>query len=414
MNGETHEDDVGKPVEVEDRGMMTIAFVVTVAIAVLSVMACTEMVEPPERGGTMYVTWENGPPKDPNYLPIAVWLQDPKMAPRYREAGINLYIGLWKGPTEEQLAELKAAGMPVICEQNDVGLQHKEDDSIVGWMHGDEPDNAQSLGEGQGYGPPILPERTRADYERMKANDPSRPVLLNLGQGVAWDGYIGRGVRTNHPEDYLEYIKGCDIASFDIYPVTSPYPNIRGNLWYVPRGVERLRELANGRQIVWNCIECTHIDSDRKPTPHQVKAEVWMSLIHGSMGLIYFVHEWKPRFNEHALLDDPEMVEAVTALNRQIHDLAPVLNSSTVDGGVEVRSSNTDVPMAVMIRLYGEATYLFAAGMREGQTMATFTVKDLPQSTTAEVLGEGRKIEVQNGRFEDGFQTYDVHLYRIQ
>ena len=43
-------------------------------------------------------------------------------------------------------------------------------------------------------------------------------MLLNLGQGVAFDNYIGRGVRRNHPEDYPEYVKGCDIASFDIYP----------------------------------------------------------------------------------------------------------------------------------------------------------------------------------------------------
>ena len=86
-------------------------------------------------------------------------------------------------------------------------------------MHGDEPDNAQSLGEGKGYGPPILPEKIVESYERIRAADPTRPVLLNLGQGVAWDGYYGRGVRTNHPEDYPEYVKGCDIASFDIYPV---------------------------------------------------------------------------------------------------------------------------------------------------------------------------------------------------
>ena len=44
-----------------------------------------------------------------------------------------------------------------------------------------------------------------------------------------------------------------------------------------------------------------------------MKAEVWMSLIHGSKGLIYFVHEWYPRFNEAALLDDPEMAAGVTA-----------------------------------------------------------------------------------------------------
>src|SRR5438128_2370857 len=85
-------------------------------------------------------------------------------------------------------------------------------------MHGDEPDNAQSLGSGKGYGPPIPPERIISDFKRIRAADPSRPVLLNLGQGVAFDNYIGRGVRRNHPEDYPEYLKGCDIGSFDIYP----------------------------------------------------------------------------------------------------------------------------------------------------------------------------------------------------
>jgi len=29
-------------------------------------------------------------------------------------------------------------------------------------------------------------------------------VLLNLGQRVAYDQWIGRGARTNHPEDYVE------------------------------------------------------------------------------------------------------------------------------------------------------------------------------------------------------------------
>jgi hypothetical protein len=49
-------------------------------------------------------------------------------------------------------------------------------------MHGDEPDNAQSLG--RGYGPPIPPAKIIADYHKLKKAAPSRPVLLNLGQGV--------------------------------------------------------------------------------------------------------------------------------------------------------------------------------------------------------------------------------------
>src|SRR5437867_7259618 len=92
-----------------------------------------------------YAQWKNGPPSDPNYFPIAVWLQDPKNAEKFKAVGINLFIGLWEGPTENQLAALKAAGMPVICEQNEVALKHKDDRTIVGWMHGDEPDNAQEL-----------------------------------------------------------------------------------------------------------------------------------------------------------------------------------------------------------------------------------------------------------------------------
>src|SRR4051794_3217032 len=85
------------------------------------------------------------PLKDPTVFPIAVWLQEPSMAARYRDAGFNLYVGLWQGPTEKQLSDLKAAKMPVICEQNAVGLAHIKDPIIAAWMHGDEPDNAQPM-----------------------------------------------------------------------------------------------------------------------------------------------------------------------------------------------------------------------------------------------------------------------------
>ena len=61
--------------------------------------------------------------------------------------------------------------------------------------------NAQSLGKDKGYGPPIPAATIVDDYRRIAAADPSRPVLPNLGQGVAWDARHGRGVRTNHPED---------------------------------------------------------------------------------------------------------------------------------------------------------------------------------------------------------------------
>jgi hypothetical protein len=361
------------------------------------------------------VAASTGPFADSNFFPVAVWLQNPANAAKYRDAGINLYVALWNGPTDDQLAALKREKMYVICNQNSVGLAHRDDATIVGWMHGDEPDNAQALGRRKNaYGPPIPPSRIVEDYRRIKEADPGRPVMLNLGQGVAWDGWPGRGVRTNHPEDYAEYVQGCDIASFDIYPACHDRREVAGKLWFVADGISRLRKWSDDRKIVWNCIECTHIaNPDAKATPQQVKAEVWMSLIRGSRGLIYFVHEFKPKFIEAGLLADTEMLAQVTAINRQIHELATVLNTASVPDGVEVESSNKNVPVEAMLKRHEGSVYVFAAGMRDGKVEARFRVAGLTGRERAEVLGENRNFDVREGAFRDTFQPWDVHLYRI-
>jgi hypothetical protein len=313
------------------------------------------------------------------------------------------------------LAELKRYGMRVVCSQNDVGRKHLDDPTIVGWMHGDEPDNARSLGKGKGYGPPVAPAKVVDDYGRLKKADPARPVLLNLGQGVAWDRWVGRGSRTNHPEDYPEYLKGCDIASFDIYPAVHDHPDVAGKLWLVADGVSRLRKWTDDHKPLWNCIECTHISNPKTgPTPRQVKAEVWMSLVRGSRGLIYFAHQFQPKFIEAGLLEDKEMAVAVGAINKQIRELAPVINSPTVTDAVTVKSSAAAVPVEAVVKRRDGATYVFAVGMRDGKTTATLTVAGLAVGAKAEVLGEERTVEVREGVFTDEFGAWDVHLYRIR
>ena len=393
-----------------------------------------------EQSSTPYARWPHGPGQDPNYFPIAVWLQAPANAKRYKAAGINMYVGLWKGPTEEQLTELREAGMPVICAQNDVGLKHAEDPLIVGWMHGDEPDNAHKFAEYwgsdkerikeawpeiyesrglatkdyKGYGPSVPPKWIVRDYAEIKKRDSSRPVLVNLGQGVAWDDYVGRGERRGHLEDYPEYVKGCDIVSYDICPAVHSSDEIRGNLWYVAKGVGRLRRWTADRKPVWNCIECTRISNTNvKPTPHQVRAEVWMSIIHGSRGLVYFVHQFKPTFIEAALLAEPELLAAVAAVNAQVRDLAPVINSPVLPDGIAVVSSSEHTPVHAVARRHGGDTYVFAVAMYQRDTRAGFTVRGAGDAVTVEVIGEDRTLELKSGGFSDDFRGYDVHLYRI-
>jgi hypothetical protein len=307
--------------------------------------------------------------------------------------------------------------MRIICSPTERALgEFKDRGSIMAWMHDDEPDNAQARPGGRGYGPPIPPERIVADYRRIKAADPARPILLNLGQGVAWDGWYGRGVRTNHPEDYPRYLEGCDIVSFDIYPASHERAEVAGKLEYVPRGVDRLKGWTRGKKPVWCCIETTRISNlERAPTPANVRSEVWLALIHGADGLIYFCHQFQPRFIEAGFLEDAEMTAAIGKLNRRIHELTPVLRASELPEAdrVKVRTLDPgDAAIDTFCRRWGGAYYVFAASPRARPTTATFALP-VPASGRVELLDEGRSLPCPAGTWTDTFGPYEVHLYRF-
>lgn len=367
-------------------------------------------------GAAYYAKWPHGPPSDPSFFPITVWLQSPSSAPDFAAIGVNTFVGLYQGPVEADLSTLKAAKMPVACDQNAVGLAHLDDPTIVAWTQQDEPDNAQPA-QGGGYGPCVPASSITSLYDQMKAKDPTRPVFLNLGQGAAHD-YIGWGsaCAMTHPADYVDYIKGCDIVSFDVYPMNETAAPVAGHPEFVAKGVDNLVDWSGGKKPVWNWIECTGIsDPAGKPTPEVVKAEVWMSIVHGSMGIGYFVHQFQPTFDEHALLDDPTMKAAVAAVNAQIHELAPVLNTPPVINGGAVSSSVAAVPIDMRLLRQGGATYIFAVAMAVGTTKATFSaLTNVSASATVTVLGENRQVPLANASFEDEFVGYGVHLYRIQ
>jgi hypothetical protein len=309
--------------------------------------------------------------------------------------------------------------MKVICEQNAVALRHLDDATIIGWLQDDEPDNAQERADHHGYDPPLAPQKIVEQYNAWKQADPTRPILLGLGQGVAWKDYYGRGARTGHAEDYPEYAKGGDILSFDIYPVVHESPVVAGKLEFVARGVDHLVKIAQPGQVVWDCIECTHIENARaKATPQQVRCEVWMSLVHGSHGIIWFVHQFAPKFREAALFDDPEMLAAVTAINKQITELAPVLNSPSIilpfHGDAVEATSKIDW----VLKRDAHSTYIFAVEMRGVATKAVFGSPVL-RSKKVTVIGENRTIRtgpgnIDEGSFIDTFAPWDVHLYQIK
>ncbi|MFW6164471.1 MAG: hypothetical protein ACODAJ_17005, partial [Planctomycetota bacterium] len=232
---------------------------------------------------------------------------------------------------------------------------------------------------------------------------------LNLGQGVANERFVGRAATD---EQYAAYPNACDIISFDVYPCNSITPNGPDRLHLVAKGVDRLRQWAGPQKRVWCWIEANKIrkGAGRAPTPDEVKAMIWMALVHGADGYGFFCHSWAGKKLKVSGIA-PAMQQALAPVNAEVHRLAPVLNSPTVEDAAAVKTSRGS-RVDVLVKRHGGATYVFAVNMYRKPERATLALRGLGDAT-AQVLFEGRTLPLQAGRLTDAFAPYAVHRYKV-
>jgi hypothetical protein len=360
----------------------------------------------PWHGGPAYfVKWSNnGPLSDTSFFPLSVWLQNPVNAPRFQQAGVNFFTGLWMGPTSVQMDALNKAAMPVICDQTTTFVDQP---AIKAWLLADGPDNAQEQADGS-YGPCIPPASILDQYNQWVSTDPTRPVYLSLGRGVAEPNWVGRGPCLGRVDMYPDYVRAGDIVGFNDYVV-----NNGSALENVAAGMDNLLEYSHRQKPVIGIIEASDYSGADRLKPEQVKTEVWMAIVHGAAGIEYYCHRMEPTLDETYCLDVLPIRDALIETNDAVTSLAPVLNTQSVANGVTVTSSDSHVPVDTMLKRYGGATYLFAVAMRSSATTATFHLGGIPETASAEVLGEARTIHVVDRVFQDEFAGYGVHRYRI-
>lgn len=386
-----------------------------------------DILEAWEGGPAYYAKWINGPSSDSTFFPITVWYQTPGAGYFYKQMGVNFFT-YWGSPastTEADLVKLKQYSMSGITGYTDMYLNSVNNAVVKGWFHPqDEPDNAIS-----GTEDPVPTATIINDYNNIVAKDSTRPVFINLGQGAAIDSWYGRGNRTYHPEDYIEYAKGADVISFDVYPMNQKswvsgvdaswkYPfmtALSGNIWYVAIGVDNLRKATDYKKPIWAFIECTNYNSSTlcKLTPVETKAEVWMALIHGARGIGYFCHILSPTVVAAGVLNDAAMKAEITSINANIKANAPILNTQTVSNAATVNTGSNKNPVDIMVKRYGGFTYIYAVSMRPGTPTATFTLREFSGVSTIEVVGETRTIPAADGVFQDTFTNWGVHIYKV-
>lgn len=390
--------------------MLTWARRISAAVAVAALSGLGQA--SPATAGTAAPAFANGFPSDPAFFPIGVWLQNPRNAGLYKAFGVNTFVALWKGPTEIQLSQLAEHGMYAVAEPSPAAMALPNAGVIRAWMQADEPDNAQRLAAG-GYGDCVQPDELVRRYEAMKAADPARPVLLNFGQGVANPAWVGRGStcsRMDHERYYSAASRAADIVSFDIYPAAEErQAHVQGRLDLVAVGVEKLSRWARPEARVWSFIETTHIKSpERRPTAAEVRAEVWMAIVHGARGIVYFVHEWKPTFREDGMFRYPEVAAEVARSNAMIAKLAPALNAGKAVEGVSVEAG---VHIATLARAHGGELIVVAVNMERKTADARLRIPGSAASGVA--MGEDRAVTLAAGVLSDRFEPYGVHVYRL-
>jgi len=339
----------------------------------------------------------NGLVPEATFFPIGVWNQTPEdSAGGYRQLGVTVFVGLYHGITPSALATLRDSGQYLIGDQPPAPAVNG--DVIKAWQS--QPDEPDTAGNG-----PQPPSQVIATYKAIKAADPSRPVFVNFGPGVADITWLGGGANVGHPERYPEYAKGGDLLSEDTYPINGGHP-----ITAVADGVDNLRRYSDNAKPVYAFIETTAIEEGNpKPTPEDVRAEVWLALIHGANGIVYFCNVFSPSFDEAAMLHDPVTSRAVADLDSQITSLAPVLNADTVTNDVTV---STPDRVDVMEKHHGGKLYLMTESVGDHATSARFTMRERLDGTIT-VIGENRRIPVVKGRFSDSYDVHGVHLYEF-
>lgn len=385
--------------------------------------------------------WDWGIYGDSTFFPITTHLQSTADIDAYKEAGFNVYSGFWYGLTEQILSDLRIKNMHYMTswerhipgtrkemEPDSVAQANIDDPLFIAWRQMDEPDNAQKDENGN-YISCVDPQVIIDRYHEIKTFDTTgRQVFLNCGAGAArTDTYI-RGSCAGNTAMYTEYYKGCDIASYDIYPVASPPSPLKANddLWYVSQGVKNMRELTNdSNEAYWFFLECTEIGGEGlKPTPDQMWIEAWMGIIAGGTGINWFPFTVYPmRHNPRALLEDAEMMTAVKKVNSAVHDLAVVINSKTVNSAIDIDVlpiASWDPPLVevdYMVKHVGDTLYILTAGGKGTKSnTVTFTIKTNDGSnitSKAIAIYEDREIEIVDNAFTQEYIGQEVHLFKI-
>lgn len=362
------------------------------------------------------------------YFPIGVFMQNADTFDKWRGRGVNMLMGEpnWSiaGMTHDDSVrywdrEAAARGMRTIRRALSSPADDIGNTTLLAWAQDDEPDAS-----GQG---PFNITAMVSNYERLKAVDPSRPVYLNfagpdviLAAGGATDPLPAWCTRQSGGcttvANHIDYInRALDWVSNDLYPYTGwlPTESRRQDPTYVGDPIDRLRSWTSKPEF--NFIETSNqyfVATGTGVTPGGLRAEIWISIIHGVRGYVFFP-QVVAAVGGTASTDGtpPDVAAEMTVQNRIVTQLA-----ATLQGAInpDTLSATVPAPMQVGWRDTPAAAYFFVVNPQNATvSSANITLTGVGSAATATVFNESRSVPLSSGTLTDSFGPYAVHIYVV-
>ena len=363
------------------------------------------------------------------------------------DAGINT---MWPWPmrsVEHQLDAGREAGLQVVIMRAlkaEDAARFKDHPSWLGNVWHDEP-------TGSFWGKDMEGKyREFLDYkEKINAAAPGRPVFIN---DVPW-------ITAPATQWWVKWNTAGDVACHDNYPIMNRKRRARsvGNELSktgIPDSVGLATAVNKEQKPVWLIVGAFLTRGHgsfpfRMATPMQLRAQVYAGLIHGATGIVYFC--WDTYVcrdgNVMGMSPDPRVAYleagpgkpkpspatpmqlaqskalwmAATQINRELHELTPVILSPTVGRDVSYSLKTegegvTEAPIRCLLKPHPEGGYVLLTVNLDDAVL--FTTFEFPGGLgSAAPLFENRKpFEIEPGAtsFKDRFEPFDVHVYRIK
>lgn len=341
------------------------------------------------------------------FFPIGVFAQPEQSFAKWKSRGINTVLETPQGhdpvswDKAAQAAGFKIIRRPMADPKQDIGRT-----DLLAWSHWDEPDAA-------GRAPQWTPlfEKTAAEWRKL---DPNRRIFINFaGPDLSWFTTRSDSYSLNYASHYPRLLATADWIANDLYPsggwLNDAHKARRGDVTLITEPLKILKKMTDKPLFAFieaSEIEKGNVPGARCPTPDEMRAQIWLAVIHGCRGLFYF----PAVVGTNGFQFDgapPAIVTEMTKQNALLASVGPLLQGEINPKEITVNAPGLEAGW----RRAGKSLLVILVNPRPTVQQARIRITGV-RAAEAQELVTGRRLPITD-QFREDLEPYGVRLLQF-